>query len=100
MSVILMGEFRLPAENLEAARPAIDKVVSLTRAEEGCLHYAYAADLFDPCLIRISEKWSGPEALAAHMEAAHMDEWKQAREKLGMTGRTVTMYEVASEKAV
>lgn len=100
MSVIVMGEFRLPAENLEAARPAMERVVTLTRAEDGCLGYSYAADMFDPGLIRISEKWESAEALAAHLAMPHMDEWKRVREGFGLTGRSVTMYEIASERAV
>lgn len=100
MSVIVMGEFRLPAENIEAARPAMERVVTLTRAEQGCHGYSYAPDLLDPCLIRISEKWESDEALAAHLATPHMDEWKRVREGFGLTGRSVTMYEVASERAV
>ncbi|MFM6932292.1 MAG: putative quinol monooxygenase [Novosphingobium sp.] len=100
MSVIVMGEFRLPAENLEAARPAMERVITLTRAEDGCLGYAYAPDLLDPCLIRIAEKWESAEALAAHLAMPHMDEWKRVREGFGLTGRSVTMYEIASERAV
>lgn len=100
MSVIVMGEFRLPLENLEAARPAMEQVVTLTRAEDGCLGYSYAQDMFDPGLIRVAEKWASAEALAAHLAAPHMDEWKRVREGFGLTGRAITMYEIASEKAV
>lgn len=100
MSVIVMGEFRLPPENLEAARPAMERVVTLTRTEQGCLGYSYAPDLLDPCLIRIAEKWESAEALAAHLAMPHMDEWKRVREGFGLTGRSVTMYEIASERAV
>lgn len=100
MSVIVMGEFRLPLENLEAARPAMERVVTLTRAEDGCLGYSYAQDMFDPGLIRVAEKWASAEALAAHLAAPHMDEWKRVREGFGLTGRAITMYEIASEKAV
>lgn len=100
MSVIVMGEFRLPLENLEAASPAMERVVTLTRAEDGCLGYSYAQDMFDPGLIRVAEKWASAEALAAHLAAPHMDEWKRVREGFGLTGRAITMYGIASEKAV
>lgn len=100
MAVVMMGEFRLPPENIEAARPAMEKVVSLTRAEQGCLGYAYAFDLTDPGLVRVSEKWTDAEALAAHLAAPHMAEWKRVREGFGLSGRAITMYEVASEQAV
>jgi quinol monooxygenase YgiN len=100
MAIIVMGEFRLPPENLEAARPAMEKVVSLTRAENGCLGYAYAFDLSEPGLVRVSEKWTDADALSAHLAAPHMDEWKRVREGLGLHGRSITMYEVASETAV
>jgi quinol monooxygenase YgiN len=100
MAVVLLGEFRLPAERLEEARPAMERVVLLTRAEAGCISYAYAPDLLDPCVIRVSEKWEDGEALAAHLAAPHMAEWKRVREGLGLTGRSIIKYEVASEEAV
>lgn len=99
-AVVLMGEFRLPVDRLDEARPMMERVVAETRAEDGCLGYSYAFDLSDPGLIRVSEKWASKEQLQAHLAAPHMARWKVEREGLGLTGRAITMYEVAAEQAV
>ena len=67
--VIVMGEFRLPPQQLAAARPMMRKVVDATRAEAGCIAYAYAEDMLDPGLIRVSETWRDRAALKAHFTA-------------------------------
>ena len=100
MPVLVIGEFRFPADRLAEALPAMERVVTLTRAEKGCLAYSYGEDVLDPGLIRVSEKWDSAEDLSVHLAAPHMAAWKQQREALGLTGRSITMYEVSGEKAV
>ncbi len=94
MPVLVIGEFRLPPERMADAREAMERVIVATRAEEGCLGYAYAEDVLDPGLIRVSEKWQSRELLAAHLAAPHMAVWKQERAALGLSGRDITGFVV------
>jgi quinol monooxygenase YgiN len=98
--VIVMGEFRLPPENMAPARAAMERVVTATRAEDGCIAYAYAEDVLDPGLIRVSEAWESAEYLAAHLKTPHMARWAEERAGFGLTGRQITKYEVASAEAL
>ena len=98
--VIVIGEFRLPVEVLGEARAAMIRVVTATRAEDGCLSYAYAEDVLDPGLIRVSEAWESAEHLAAHLKTPHMARWAEERAGYGLTGRQITKYEVASAEAL
>lgn len=93
-NVLVIGEFRLPPERMADAREAMERVVTATRAEAGCLGYSYAEDLLDPGLIRVSEKWESRELLAAHLAAPHMVVWKQEREGFGLSGREIIGYTV------
>ncbi|WP_020574457.1 putative quinol monooxygenase [Actinopolymorpha alba] len=44
-----------------------------TRAnDEGCLHYAFVADLEDDCLFTCVEEWADMASLRAHLESPHM----------------------------
>ncbi len=59
------------------------------RAEEGCIEYGPAIDAagtedsLGPDKFVVIEKWSGPEALAAHAKAPHMRAYgKQVGEML------------------
>lgn len=98
--LVVAGEFRLPPERLEEARPMMLRVVEATRAEAGCLAYSYAEDLLDPGLIRVSEAWESRTHLADHFAAPHMQRWIEERAALGLTGRDITLYSVAASEKV
>lgn len=98
--IIVMGTFRLPAENLAAALPMAERVVAATRAEDGCIAYSYAQDLFDPGLIHVSEKWRDRAALAAHFRSAHMQAWIAERGDLQLSDRDIRVFESDEGEAV
>ena len=98
--IVVIGSFRLPPESLEAGRAAMARVIAASRAEPGCLAYAYAEDVLEPGLFRVSEAWNARAALTAHFGAEHMKQWQRERAELGMTGREVTAYEVSGEEAL
>lgn len=98
--LIIAGTIRIPAENLAAARPAIEAVVSASQAEAGCELYAYAEDLFDPGLIHISERWVDADALAAHAASAHIGAWRPKAAEFGVHGRDLRLYTVDGFKTI
>jgi quinol monooxygenase YgiN len=91
--IVVSGQFRFPAERMEEARPVMRKVIAATRAEAGCELYAYAEDVLDPGLIRVSELWHSRAHLEAHMQTPHMAEWQSERAALGLSERAITVYE-------
>ncbi len=100
MSVAVIGQFRMPAANMEQARPLMRKVMEATRAEDGCVEYNYAEDVLDPGLIRVSEVWDSRAQLAAHMATDHMRIWNEERTALGLSGRVITVYEVSGSSTL
>ncbi|MDB5446992.1 MAG: antibiotic biosynthesis monooxygenase [Phenylobacterium sp.] len=98
MSVVVAGHFRLPPENLAGLKPHMAVVVSATRAEDGCLVYAYAEDVLEPGLIRVFEVWRDQAALDGHFASAHMKAWQQVRAGFGLYDRDIKAYEVAGER--
>ena len=93
MPVIVIGQFRIPAQRMPEARPLMAKVMQATRAEDGCIEYNYAEDVLDPGLIRVSEVWASRPHLDAHFKTPHMAVWAQERAELGLTGRDIKIYE-------
>ena len=91
--IVVVGQFRMPAENMAAARPLMETVMLATRAEDGCVEYNYAEDVLDPGLIRVSEVWHSRAQLNAHIKTPHMAIWGQERIALGLTGRAITVFE-------
>lgn len=100
MTVAVIGQFRIPAERMDEARPAMRKVMDATRAEDGCIEYNYAEDVLDPGLIRVSEVWASREQLAAHLKTPHMAVWAEERAGLGLTGRAITVYDVSGSETI
>lgn len=91
--IVVVGQFRFPPERMAQARPVMRRVTEATRAEDGCIEYNYGEDVLDPGLIRVSEIWQSREQLAAHMQTAHMAEWQRDRAELGLTGRSIMVFE-------
>jgi len=96
--LLILGTVRLPAENLAAARLAMWHMVEASRAEEGCLLYVYAEDLFDPGLIHVKEMWADQAALDRHFEAPHLREWRACWDALGIGDRDLELYEVGDPR--
>jgi len=95
--IVIEGTVRIPPENLEAARPVMEQMIRASRAEPGCIDYAYAVDVFDPGLVRVTERWETRAALTAHFAAAHMATWRSFFPQLGITDRSLRLYEANPE---
>ena len=92
--LLIVGTVRLPPENLERARPVMQVMVETSRAEDGCLEYSYAEDLFVPGLIHVKERWTDQSALDAHFASPHIRVWREAWSVLGIGERDLVVYEV------
>jgi quinol monooxygenase YgiN len=91
--ILVTGTIRLPAAALPHALPAMAAMVTASRAEPGCLAYAYAQDLFDPGLIHVAERWQDRAALAAHLGSAHLAAWRAQFADLGISDRNLLLLE-------
>ncbi len=77
--LLIVGTVRLPPENLAKAREAMQRMISASRAEDGCVDYGYAADILEPGLIHVKEMWRDRASLDRHFASAHIAEWRAAR---------------------
>ena len=96
MTVVILGTVRLPPERLDDARPRMAAMVAASRAEDGCLEYAYAEDVLEPGLIRVSEVWRDQAALDLHAQSAHMATWRAAGAQLGLHDRRLVAYDAGA----
>ena len=98
--ILVAGSFRLPPGRREEAHAAMERAIAASRAEAGCILYAYAEDLLEPGLFRVSELWDSREALAAHFASPHMAQWRLERSALGMSDRDIAAYTVGTGEAL
>ena len=75
----------------------MEAMICASRAEAGCLDYAYAIDLLEPGLIRVLERWASREALAAHLSSAHIRTWRALWPEIDVSDRQLRMYDGAPE---
>ncbi|MEQ1497383.1 MAG: putative quinol monooxygenase [Novosphingobium sp.] len=86
------GWIKLASGEFEKVREQAIAMVAATNEEQGCLHYAFAQDISDPDLIRISERWESQEALAAHGASAHMATFNKAMGSVQREGADLWLY--------
>jgi len=96
--LLIIGTIRLPAGKLEEARPVMERMISGSRAEDGCHEYSYAHDVLDAGLIRVTEVWRDKAALDAHFRSPHIAEWRASWPALGIGERNLVLYEAGEAK--
>ncbi|MDP8994572.1 MAG: antibiotic biosynthesis monooxygenase [Pseudomonadota bacterium] len=69
--ILIMGEVRFGAGEMDRLREDMQRMIAATREEDGCEAYAFAEDVAEPDLLRISERWRDEGAIDAHMQAPH-----------------------------
>jgi quinol monooxygenase YgiN len=75
--LILAVNLRVPREDQERLRPAMEAVVKASREEPGCLAYSYGFDLLEPDIVRVFEVYRDEEALKAHGASEHFRRWRE-----------------------
>lgn len=95
--IIVVGTIRIAPGTLATVLPAMRAMADASRGEAGCLAYHYAEDVFEPGLVHIIERWSGREALAAHIAAPHLARWRAQWPMLGISDRQLSLYEAEPE---
>ena len=100
MTILVIGSVRLPPENIDRARAAMETMVAASRAEDGCFECAYSQDLIDPGLVRLIAVWRDREVLAAHFNTPHIAAWRAASADLKITDRKLALYEAGQPEPI
>ncbi len=91
--ILIIGTVRLADGALDKAQPVMARMIEASRAEEGCISYAYSVDVLDHTVIHVTEAWSSREALTAHFLTPHLAEWRAHWDDLGISTRDLKLYE-------
>jgi len=92
--LIIAGYFDFdPAERDQFIRER-EEATRRSRAEEGCLAYAFSPDPLEPDRVLLYERWESKEALAAHVAGMQRD--PQPAGSITPISREVLQYEVSN----
>jgi quinol monooxygenase YgiN len=90
--IIVAGEVRFGAGEIERLMPLMRAAIEGARAEEGCLAYGYGRDALDSDLLLISERWRDQASLEAHMRQPHLLRFIGAVREAKVEAMSVRMY--------
>lgn len=80
MTIVLRGYIRVPAEDLDEVRGALDEHIRLTRLEEGCLRFDVLQDDADPLRFNVHEEFGDQRAFDAHQQRMRASRWREVSE--------------------
>ncbi len=98
--LLVIGTIRLPPAKLAEARPVMERMISASRAEPGCIEYSYAQDVLDAGLIHVKEVWSDRAALDEHFHSAHIQRWRSSWATLGIADRNLVLHEIGEPEPI
>lgn len=90
--ILVQGWVRLAPDAVGKFRASGAKMLAATRAEDGCILYAFSEAVDDPGLIYISERWRDQAAIDAHGKSAHMAEFLKEIGGLKPLGQEIILY--------
>jgi quinol monooxygenase YgiN len=94
--IVVLGQFDFHAEDFEAAKELAAVLMEATVQEDGCMKYAFAADLTHPNRLQLGECWRDDAALSGHFLTPHIKAFREGLKSLRMEGRVVKRYEVGA----
>jgi len=95
--VIVLGTVEIHPDDAAAAVAVATALVTETRKEPGCVHYAFGRDIAEPTRFWLSECWQDGDALTAHFATPHMAAFRERLQGLRIQRLSAKRYEVASE---
>lgn len=98
--IAVIGTLSFPPENIQAVLPHLKTLVQTTLKKDGCICYDVALDPFTEGLIRFSELWPDRQSLEAHLQAPHIEPWRQVAKANGLSERQFTSYTITDSIAV
>lgn len=85
--IIIAGTIDFEPTQREPALAAAEKLIEATRAQSGCLDYAWMSDRVTPGRVYVFERWQDEESLRGHFEGTF---YLDMRKLLGGFGRIAT----------
>lgn len=76
--ILVMGHIKAAAGEGQKLKDVLAQHMARVAEEEGCEHYSFAFDAAEPDTVRIMERWTSVEALAAHGQADHQKAFGRA----------------------
>ncbi len=98
--VIVMGRAKFGPGEIDRLHGDMETQIRLTRAEDGCLLYAFSRDVLEPDVLLIAERWRDQAAIDAHFATPHMATFNKVLGAAKVESLLVTAYDTAGERVL
>ena len=95
---IVLGQFEFHPDDFAAVKILAAALMQETVKEDGCMKYAFAADLMHPNRLQLSECWRDDAALSAHLLTAHIQAYREKLKSIRVVSRVVKRYAAGEER--
>ncbi len=100
LMLVVTGTIDVNDGDVEKLKPIVAKMAAASRAEEGCISYAFYQDLEEPNRVRVYEEWVNQDALSAHFQTPHMAEFNRSLGDVKFQNMDIKKFEPGEMKPV
>ncbi|WP_136443883.1 putative quinol monooxygenase [Pacificoceanicola onchidii] len=76
----IVANIKANADKIDLVKAELEKLIEITRAEEGCINYDLHQDNENPAHFMFYENWESRELWQTHMSAPHLAAYMAATE--------------------
>lgn len=76
----IVANIKANADKIDLVKVELEKLIDITRAEEGCINYDLHQDNENPAHFMFYENWESRELWQAHMGNQHLQDYMAATE--------------------
>ncbi|MEL7489218.1 MAG: putative quinol monooxygenase [Pseudomonadota bacterium] len=98
--IVVSGNAKFAPGALQKIRKEMEAMITASKAEAGCIDYAYGIDVSDPDTLLVVEYWEDWAALDAHFKEPHMATWRAALGAAGVLSRDIKAAEMDGVRAL
>lgn len=80
MPLTILAQITAAEGKADLVRAELEKLVAITRAEEGCIQYDLHVDNENPGFFVFYENWKNRDLWQTHMQAPHLAAYMEATE--------------------
>lgn len=91
--IIVTGIAEVASEDIATIKAAASIMAKASRAETGCVEYAFYEDIEQAGQFRIYEEWESVEALRTHFTLPHMAEFQAVLGSINVLKLDINQFE-------
>ena len=98
--IIIAGWIEIPEEKRAEALDLAKELFEPTRAQPGCVDYAWTADPHNLKRVYVYECWENPENLESHLKGPWYKKMFETMNSFGLTGVDISKFEISRQGGV